>query len=112
MTKYTIRPNLNRRDQSTLHSNTLGGVDTYVFHGTFKASSYVVRPSGARLLIQEGKKSVHAGFIGELISSELPSVKGLKRIIYKPDKLGFFIENTKVTQGYIAFIGWQYYLVK
>lgn len=112
MTKYTIRPNLNRSDQSTLHVNTLGGVDTYVFHGTFKATSYVVRPSGARLLTQEGKKTVHAGFVGSLLSEEMPDISGLERITYRPDKEAFFIGNTKVTQGYIAFIGWQYYLVK
>lgn len=112
MAKYTIRPNLNRRDQSTLHSNTLGGVDTYIYHGIFKADSYVVRPSGARVLAQEGKKTVHAGFIGHLITEEMPDIKGLERITYRPDMLGFYVGETKVKSGMIAFVGWKYYLIK
>ena len=109
---YTIRPNLNRKGESSLHHNRLGTVTRYEAHGTFKATSYVIQPAGAARLVETGKRNVHEGFIGTVISTEEPNITGLKRIIYKPELLGFFVGERKITKGLIAFKGWYYYLVE
>ena len=109
---YTIRPNLNRKGESSLHDSRLGTVTRYETHGLFKATDFVVQPAGAARLVETGKRNVHAGFIGTVISTDEPNVSELTRILYHPEKLGFFAGERKITKGLIAFKGLRYYLVE
>ena len=66
--RITVRRNLNRRtkcDVWTIHNKTLGTVVGYLPHLSLNVEYVVVREYGRELLARSGKKTAHAGIVGQ-----------------------------------------------
>ena len=110
----TIRPNLNKKSESTIHHGRLGIVFGYAQSVSIRCSKTVVRPSGQALAQDKSEKTVHAGLIGELLNEVVEITEQAKRVEYNPHKgdTCFHIEGKPYHGGgVITAIGWKYYLV-
>jgi len=110
----TIRPNLNKKAESTIHKGRLGKVIGYTGSVSIRCSNTVVRASGQALAQDKNEKTVHAGLIGEILNEIVEVTEQAKKIEYNPHKgdTCFHINGSPYYGGgVITSIGWHYYLV-
>ena len=113
----TVRPNLNKKGQSTLHRGRLGQKIDSVQSITIDCTGVVIRNSGLKKALN-GEKTVHAGLLG-FHAEYIPVHPWARRIVYNPAKglQSFFIVEldgslTPYTGGgKVTCIRWKYYLV-
>ena len=117
--EVTIRPNLNTGpryntpSESTIHDGRLGAKLDSREVITIYCTSTVVRASG-QSLAQTGKKTVHAGLIGDLKDEVImPCMVNPIRVSYNPHKgdTCFHIEGVPFTGGeLVTIVGHRAYL--
>ena len=113
----TIRPNLNKKDISTVHRGRLGTKLTSIKSITINCTSTVIRDGGISKALN-GQKTVHAGLIGHY-TNFISVQPWSRRVVYNPHKgmRQFYIVefDGSLTPydggGKITAIGWSYYLV-
>lgn len=114
MNKVTIRPNLNTRDQITIHRGRLGKKLDSVHAVSINCSDIVLRASGRDEAFLKHNKTVHAGLIGKI--TELIMPKDTDPIVRYNPHAGddSFTVNGElyVGGGIVTMIGHKAYLVK
>lgn len=110
----TIRPNLNKKSESSIHIGRLGKVIGYAESVSIRCTKTVVRPGGRALAQNKSEKTIHAGLIGELLDEIVKVTDQAKRVEYNPHKgdTCFHVDGKPYNGGgIITAIGWRYYLV-
>ena len=114
MDKVTIRPNLNTRDQITIHRGRLGKKLDSVYAVSIDCSDIVLRASGRDEAFLKHNKTVHAGLIGKITDLIMPKESD-PLIRYNPH-LGddsFTVDGKLyIGGGIVTMIGHKAYLVK
>lgn len=114
-TKISIRPNLNRRGEITIHKGRLGRKQASVKAVSIKCTDAVVRPSGQGLAQNKGDKTVHAGFIGTVLPEVIMPTASSTPVTYNPHKGDKeFKVNGKTYSGggVITMVGYKAFKVK
>lgn len=114
MDNITIRPNLNTRDQITIHQGRLGKKLDSVYAVSINCSDIVLRSSGRDEAFLKHNKTVHAGLIGKI--TEFIRPKDTDPLVrYNPHKGDdCFTVNGElyIGGGIITMIGHKAYLVE
>lgn len=113
MNQVTIRPNLNTKDQITVHEGRLGRKLDSVYAITIKCDDTVVRKSGNKEAFVNSNKTVHAGLIGTITKLIMPT-ENSSLIRYNPhkgDKSFTLNGELYVGGGIITMIGHKAYYI-
>lgn len=111
----SIRPNLNRRGEITIHKGRLGRKQASVKAVSIKCTDAVVRPSGQSLAQKKGDKTVHAGFVGTVLPEVIMPDASSTPVTYNPHKGDKeFKVNGKTYSGggVITMVGYKAFKVK
>ena len=113
MKNVSIRPNLNKKDELTIHKGKMGAKISGAKKITIFCKSVTVRPAGNMQAVA-GVKTVHASLNGDIIPFLSPNELS-EEIKYRPH-LGescFTINGEKFTGGkIITMIGWKAYTIE
>jgi len=114
MDKVTIRPNLNTRDQITIHQGRLGKKLDSVHAVSINCLETVLRSSGRNEAFLNHNKTVHAGLIGKLTDLVMP--KDTDPLVRYNPHLGddsFTVNGELYTGGgTVTMIGHKAYLIE
>lgn len=111
----SIRPNLNRRGEITIHKGRLGRKQASVKAVSIKCTDAVVRPSGQNLAQNKSEKTVHAGFIGQVLPEVIMPTSSSTPVTYNPHKgdKEFKVNGKSYTGGgVITMVGYKAFKVK
>jgi hypothetical protein len=111
----SIRPNLNRLGEITIHKGRLGRKQASVKAVSIKCTDAVVRPSGQSLAQNKGDKTVHVGFIGTVLPEVIMPDSSSTPVTYNPHKGDKkFKVNGKTYNGcgVITMVGYKAFKVK
>ena len=113
MKNVSIRPNLNKKDELTIHNGKMGRKISGAKKITILCKSVTVRPSGNMQAVA-GVKTVHASLNGDIIPFVSPNELS-KAVQYRPHfgESSFTIDGEKFTGGkIITMIGWKAYTIE
>ena len=108
----SIRPNLNKRPETTVHRGTLGTKLDSVLTLSIECIGTVIRESGVKLLTQKKQKTVHAGLLGYRLTEVVDLKATSKKVTYSPATKSFLVDGEElVTPCTITAIDGVYYVI-